>query len=61
MDSPRKKKIKCEIQDEKRTPTELKFAPLAMWRESSTPKKKQKAHSEPARNNILFHAPSWTI
>ena len=52
MDSPRKKKIKCEIQDEKRTPTELKFAPLAMWRESSTPKKKQRAHPEPARNKI---------
>ena len=49
MDSPRKKKIKCEIKDEKRTPTELKFAPLAMWRESSTPKKKQRAEPEPAR------------
>ena len=52
MDSPRKKKIKCEIKDEKRTPTELKFAPLAMWRESSKPKKKQRAHPEPARNKI---------
>ena len=52
MDSPRKKKIKCEIKDEKRTPTELEFAPLTMWRESSTPKKKQRALSEPARNNI---------
>ena len=52
MDSPRKKKVKCEIKDEKRTPTELKFAPLAMWREPSTPKKKQRAHPEPARNKI---------
>ena len=54
MDSPRKKKIKCEIKDEKRTPTELKFAPLTMWREPSTPlKKKQRDEPGPARNKIL--------
>ena len=53
MDSPRKKKLKCEIKKEKRTPTELKLAPLAMWRESSTPpKKKQREESGPARNKI---------
>ena len=53
MDSPRKKKVKCEIKDEKCTPTELKFAPLTMWREPSTPlKKKQREHPEPARNKI---------
>ena len=53
MDSPRKKKIKCEIKDEKRTPTELKFAPLAMWREPSTPLKKKQREPGPARNKIL--------
>ena len=54
MDYPRKKKAKCEIKDEKRTPTELKFAPLTMWREPSTPlKKKQREEPGPARNKIL--------
>ena len=61
MDSPRKKKLKCEIKDEKRTPTELKLAPLTMWREPSTPKKKQRAETGPARMKNYIHAHSSTV
>ena len=61
MDSPRKKKLKCEIKEEKRTPTELELAPLTMWREpSAPPKKKQRAETGPARMKIYIHAHSST-